>query len=195
MAKSDANPKSSTSAKKEEGKKKSPVVLILIIVGGICLLCCVVTVVGFVVFRQRTVNLLDDFSNQIGTDFGESFLDELNDAIDENDSSSSSSSSSLYDNTLPTSVPTYPGATVTYSYEEPDTGYRSTSFGVSSTDTVAEVLAFFESELPLEGWIIDDTFSFEDTIFADLGSLQLTMTVLESTNGVTYSIIVNESNL
>jgi hypothetical protein len=52
---------------------------------------------------------------------------------------------------LPSWVPTYPGGTATGSYDATSNDGRSAAFGVTTSDSVDDVLAFYEEKLEGEG--------------------------------------------
>jgi hypothetical protein len=89
---------------------------------------------------------------------------------------------------LPAWVPTYPGGTATGSYDATANNERSAAFGVTTTDSVDDVLAFYEEKLKGQGLEV------QKTTFDSNGQKGGSVTGTTSDQKRTVSILVGSSD-
>lgn len=98
---------------------------------------------------------------------------------------------------FPTDVPIYKGSTITSSSSSAtDETYSAT---ISSTDKYENVTSYYTSELPKQGWTIDDTYNYSDTTgqstfySASKNDRDLSISVFESEGTSNIGITVSKS--
>ena len=89
---------------------------------------------------------------------------------------------------LPAWVPTYPGGTATGAYDATSNNERSAAFGVTTTDSVDDVLAFYEEKLEGEGLEV------QKTTFDANGQKGGSVTGTSSDQKRTVSVLVGSSD-
>jgi hypothetical protein len=89
---------------------------------------------------------------------------------------------------LPGWVPTYPGGTATGSYDATSNNERSAAFGVTTTDSVDDVLAFYEEKLKGQGLEV------QKTTFDSNGQKGGSVTGTSSDQNRTVSVLVGSSD-
>lgn len=89
---------------------------------------------------------------------------------------------------FPSDVPIYPNAALSYAGIQE--GVTSTIFGVEASPD--EVIAYYEAELPANGWEIKETVNFIVTgITAEKGNHELTVGVYGDESATTLTLTIN----
>lgn len=175
----------STTSSTPAGKKSNKTLYIVLGVGAGLLCLCVLCVVGIILIGQQAGNnytsFLDDFTEQLDA--------EIKSNLGGDDISSTISG--LPEN-FPTDVPIMPGSEVTYNYAEEETGYISVSLSAAEAESADEVTSYYKTNLPNDDWVLDETFDFGNTIFADKGTRSLTVSASEYSGDVTFVIVISE---
>jgi hypothetical protein len=191
-----STPTPATETKTAEPKKNGKTLWIVLGVGAFLLCICVLCVVGVVLISKSATKtgtgIFDELQDEINNEIEKSLDDTLDSGFDVKEPSDGGIYASIPDS-FPSDLPIFPGASITYTYEDETYGdYSSVSFFTNEA-TVEELTDYYMDELDTNGWTIDEDFSGGGIIYTDKGANSVTIYMYEGTeNGVNFTISVSK---
>ncbi len=187
-------------------KKSNALLIVLIVLLVLCGLCAASVFVLFKIGQSKVKTELDRVNNEIkkqqdmgittyptgsSTDSGSGSTNDPESGETTTPGSLGGNLSTEIPSNFPKDIPVYPGSKVGVSSN--DTKKGESLVNLNSTDASSKVLSYYKSNLPKNGWKLDQEFNlFGNTLLFSKGDQQLTIVILGDEKGANITLTVTK---